>query len=468
MCNIIPVKHNFSPLTFLNRHKEIDRLNKALTGSDPKLIVIYGRRRCGKSTLIRQVLKPGDVYFLAQQTDPVLQRARLADAISAIIPGFEKVSYPDWESLFVNLRNASRNMFTLCLDEFPWLVKSDPALPDVLQQICDEAGQRKFHIILCGSSQQMMQGLVLDSTAPLYGRAHEMMKITPLEAGWIQDALQCSPEQAVTEYAVWGGIPRYWELRKEEDSTETAIKNIILDRHGVLHEEPMRLFLDDMRESVQAFSLLSLIGTGSCRLTEIAARLGKPASQLSRPLDNLIRLGYVRREIPYGEKEKNSKKSLYKIADPFMRFYFAFVVPDFSRLEMNLTEQVFDQIKGRLTGFVSEEWENLCRKSIPLQPVSGISFNLARRYWGHGINGQPVEVDIVAESSDKQTLLIGECKWSDQINVRETMNELNKKIALLPFAQNKTIIPALFLKKKSDLPGITLFTPEEIITRLKI
>lgn len=151
-----------------------------------------------------------------------------------------------------------------------------------------------------------------------------------------------------------------------------------------------------------------------------------------------------------------------------MRFYFAFVVPNISRLEMNLTEQVFDQIKSRLAGFVSEEWENLCRKSIPIQPISGISFDLARRYWGHGKNGQPVEVDIIAESSDQKTLLIGECKWSDQINAWEILNELNKKIALLPFAQNKTIIPALFLKKKSHLPGITLFTPEEIITRLKI
>ena len=454
-------------MPFFNRHKEIERLKKALDRREPELIVIYGRRRCGKSTLIREVLRPGDVYFLAQQTDSSLQRARLADAISAIIPGFEKAVYPDWESLFINLRNAAKSSFTLCLDEFPWLVKSDPALPGVLQKMCDEAKNRSFHIILCGSSQQMMQGLVLDSSAPLYGRAHEMMKLTPLEAGWIQDALSCTPEQAITEYSIWGGIPRYWELRMQENSTEAAIRNIILDRYGVLHEEPMRLFLDDMRESVQAFSLLSLIGASCNRLSEIAARLGKPASQLSRPLDNLIRLGYVRREIPFGENEKNSKKSLYKISDPFMRFYFTFVVPNMSRLEMNLTEQVFDQVNSRLAAFVSEEWENLCRRSIPLKPVADISFDLARRWWGYGTNGQPLEIDVVAASAGKETLLAGECKWSDQINAHETLTKLKEKIALLPFARNKTIIPVLFLKKKIHLPEATIITPDDILNTLK-
>jgi hypothetical protein len=230
-------------LPFFNRHKEIERLKKALDRREPELIVIYGRRRCGKSTLIREVLRPGDVYFLAQQTDSSLQRARLADAISAIIPGFEKAVYPDWESLFINLRNAAKSSFTLCLDEFPWLVKSDPARPGVLQKMCDEAENRSFHFSV-RFFQQMMQGLVLDSSAHLYGRAHEY-EINPSRSR-LDKGCPCHDPESHNEYSIWEEYPATgnYECRK---STEEAIRNIISTATGV-HEEPMRLFLDERRE----------------------------------------------------------------------------------------------------------------------------------------------------------------------------------------------------------------------------
>jgi len=279
-------------MNFFDREKEKQRLVKALSRKKAKLIIIYGRRRCGKSALIKNILKPADIYFMAQQSDEAVQRMQLANTIGEKIKGFGSVVYPDWESLFTNFNNVIKEPVTLCIDEFPYLIKGSRDLPGTIQKIIDNVLERKYHLVLCGSSQQMMQGLVLDSTSPLFGRADEIMKITPLEAGWLTDALKCKPDQAVTEYSVWGGVPRYWELRAEEDSFKEAIINIILDRYGVLHEEPARLFLDDMRESVQAFSILSVVGNGSNRLSEIAARLNKPATQLSRPLDNLIQLGY--------------------------------------------------------------------------------------------------------------------------------------------------------------------------------
>jgi AAA+ ATPase superfamily predicted ATPase len=228
----------------------------------------------------------------------------------------------------------------LCIDEFPYLVKGSVSLPSIIQKIIDTTSDRKYHLILCGSSQQMMQGLILDSSSPLNGRADEIMKIGPLEAGWISEEFDCKSDQSIVEYSVWGGVPRYWELRTEEKSFKTVVKNIILDRYGVLHEEPVRLFLDDMRESVQAFSILSVVGNGSNRLSEIAGKLNKPATQLSRPVDNLIQLGYLKRDVPFGESETNSKRGIYRIADPFMNFYFNFLVPNLTRLELGLTDQV--------------------------------------------------------------------------------------------------------------------------------
>jgi hypothetical protein len=456
-------------MNFYNREKEKQRLNKALQNDKAKLIVIYGRRRCGKSTLIKNVIGSNDVYFMAQQADESIQLAQLASAIGEKIEGFDSVVYPNWESLFINLNNVIKQTITICIDEFPYLVKNSNGLPSVIQKIIDNNTARKYHLILCGSSQQMMRGLILDSTAPLYGRANEILKLTPLEAGWIDEALECSAEQAVLEYSVWGGVPRYWELRKEDESFEAALKNIILDRYGVLHEEPSRLFLDDMREYVQAYSILTLVGNGCNRLSEIASRINKPANQLSRPIENLIQLGYLKREVPFGEHLKNSKKGLYRIADPFMNFYFTFVAPNLSRLELNLTDQVYGILATKISLFVSGEWENLCRRSIPMLPVKGINFDIAYRWWGANCENKPMEIDVIAESLDKRFLLVGECKWSLIGDVSKLVDELIQKARLLPFAKDKIIIPVVFVKETTQ-KGVNdgVFLPFDVMGRLKV
>jgi uncharacterized protein len=455
-------------MEFLNREKEKQRLLKALESIKAKLVILYGRRRCGKSTLIKNSLKSNDIYYMAQHSDEAIQRMQLANTIGEKIKGFDTVVYPDWESLLINLNNVIKEPLTLCIDEFPYLVKGSASLPSTIQKIVDNTIKRKYHLILCGSSQQMMQGLILDSSSPLYGRADEIMKITPLEAGWISIAIGCKPEESVTEYSVWGGVPRYWELRSEEKSFKAAVNNIVLDRYGVLHEEPARLFFDDMRESVQAFSILSIVGNGSNRLSEIAGKLNKPATQLSRPIDNLIQLGYLKREVPFGEPEKNSKKGIYRISDPFMNFYFTFLVPGLSRLELGLTDQVYNVFESRLSNYVSFEWENLCRRSVPLKQIDGINFDVAYRWWGTNKNNEQMELDVVAESIDKKYLLIGECKWSKITNTTSLLQKLEQKISLFPLANGKKVIIKLFLKETSGRDVASyIFLPSDVLDRLK-
>jgi AAA+ ATPase superfamily predicted ATPase len=454
-------------MDFFNREKEKQRLSKALESKKTKLIILYGRRRCGKSTLIKNILRPNDIYYMAQQSDEAVQRAQLANTIGEKIKGFDSVVYPDWESLLVNLNNVINEPLALCIDELPYLVKGSTSLPSIIQKIVDNTTNRKYHLILCGSSQQMMQGLILDSSSPLYGRADEIMKITPLEAGWIGKAIGCKPEQSVAEYSVWGGVPRYWELRTEEKSLKNAIKNIILDRYGVLHEEPIRLFFDDMRESVQAFSILSIVGNGSNRLSEIAGKLNKPATQLSRPIDNLIQLGYLKREVPFGESEKNSKKGIYRISDPFMNFYFTFLVPNLSRLELGLSDPVYNIFESRQSNYVSFEWENLCRRSVPMKPIYGIDFDIAYRWWGSNLKNEPMELDVVAESTDKKYLLVGECKWSEISDPIALIKNLEQKASLFPLAKGKKVIAVLYLKDTSKKEAFTnVFSPSDVLDRL--
>jgi AAA+ ATPase superfamily predicted ATPase len=228
-------------MEFVDRKNEFARLQASLEREKPQFIVVYGRRRIGKSTLIKKVMdfSRGDIYFLADRTSEPSQRQLFSAAVDMSIEGFSMANYPTWESLFVSLNRSIDHRITVCLDEFPYLVKSCPALPSILQKLLDDK-KLKFDLIICGSSQQMMQGFVLDSKEPLYGRADEIMKMSPLAPSFAGQALRCDAEQAVREYAIWGGVPRYWELRENYDSLYDAIENLMLTSEGTLHEEPSK------------------------------------------------------------------------------------------------------------------------------------------------------------------------------------------------------------------------------------
>ena len=192
-------------MKFVDRTDETQRLKEALSRDESSLIVVYGRRRLGKSTLIQRVLTGNDVYFLADRSESRHQRALLAKVTAQILPDFDKVVYPDWESLFREANHRAERRFTLCLDEFPYLVEQSPELPSVLQKLIDEKNLM-YNLVLCGSSQTMMYGLFLDSTAPLYGRADELMRLAPIRLPYIRDALDLSVEDSIEEYAIMSSL----------------------------------------------------------------------------------------------------------------------------------------------------------------------------------------------------------------------------------------------------------------------
>lgn len=432
-------------MKFVDRIEENKRLKQVLNAVNPTFTVIYGRRRLGKSTLITRTLGANDVYYLADQTDSRLQREVLAKMIAPIIPGFDKVIYPDWNVFFDMLNDRTTNKFTLCIDEFPYLVGSSSELPSILQNKIDSK-RLKFNLIVCGSSQQLMYGLFLDATAPLYGRADAILKITPIKVSYIQEALGVSAIEAVEEYAVWGGVPRYWELREGYANLREAIVSNLLSVNGTLYEEPIKLFKDDINDIVKTTTIMSYVGAGAHRLSEIAGRCGEISTNLSRPLAKLISLGYLTKEIPFGENEKNSKKSLYKISDSFMNFYFKFIIPNRSFIEIGRISPILEILDTHFSDSVGDYWEKLCRETVSGNKIDGITYGMARRWWGNVSREERIELDVVAESLDKKYLLVGECKWTSGENSDLLLAELKKKADKLPFAKNHIIITKLFLK----------------------
>lgn len=457
-------------MKFVDRIEETARLKEALSRDKSSLIAMYGRRRLGKSTLIKRVLSDTDVYFLADRSEGQHQRTLFAKVIAQVFPDFDKLTYPDWESMFRAINYRTDKRFTLCLDEFPYLVEQSLELPSVLQKLVDEK-QLKYNIVLCGSSQNMMYGLFLDSTAPLYGRADEIMKLAPIRLPYIQEALGLDAINAIEEYAVWGGVPRYWELRENQHSLNDALWHNVLSVNGTLYEEPIKLFQDDVKDIVKTSTIMSYIGSGANRLSEIAARCNEPATNLSRPLKKLIDLGFLEKDVPFGIDEKNAKKSLYKIADPFMAFYYQFVVPNRSFMELGRRLPIEQALNAHFSEYVSMQWEKQCRDSVTGNMVNGVVYGKAKRWWGAVVNEdkkpEQVEFDVMAESLDKKCLLVGECKWTTGENGKRLTAELLRKANLLPFAKNYTIVPVLFLKNapKDEVGDAVL--PKNVVELMK-
>jgi AAA+ ATPase superfamily predicted ATPase len=457
-------------LPFLDRHEEAARFSRLLDRAEGSLGVVYGRRRCGKSRLLREILPPDrSVYYVGDDREGSLQRASLATEIGRLLPGFDRVTYPDWDALLARWWQEARPGTVLALDEFPSLVAVGRELPSLLQKYLDRETDRGIHLLLSGSSQRMMQGLVLDRTAPLFGRASEILKISPLPAGWIEEALHLrSPERVVEAYAVWGGTPRYWELAGDHPDLPAAIRSLVLSPLGVLFEEPSRLLLDDMRDTTQAASILSLIGQGCHRISEIAARLGKPVTALSRPLQRLQDMDLITRELPFAEAPRGSKRTLYKISDPFLRFWFRFVEINRSRLGAGQTAAVEEEIGQRLGHHVGEVWEELARTSVPLLSLGGRTWGPAGRWWGPGLDRQPLEVDLVAHSADGGSVLIGEVKWAAPRDAERLLVQLEDKARRLPVAAGREVVLALWLKTPvARLSTDRVVTPRQVLDVLR-
>jgi len=423
-------------LPFMDRSNECRRLTRALGGAEGSFCCLYGRRRSGKSRLLREALPlPHSVYYVGDEREASLQRAAAASAISRLIPGFADVTYTEWEALLTRWWRDAPDGAVLALDEFPYLVAVSLELPSLLQKLLDLHASRPVHLIVCGSSQRMMQGLVLDASAPLYGRAREVIKVEPLGAHWAANTFGGAGfEEVARAYSIWGGVPRYWELARDHSSTWEAVEALVLDPMGVLHHEPRRLLLDDMRDTIQASSILALVGQGCSRLSEIAGRIGKPATSLTRPVHRLLELGLLRREVPFGANVRASKKTLYHIDDPFLAFWFRFVEPNRSRLGAGAVREVLEEARKAYPAHAGLMWEQLVRSALPRLTFNGRTWGAACRWWGSGVDRTAMELDVVAESTDRRTLLVGEAKLALTASELSRIEaQLQRKADNLPF-----------------------------------
>ncbi len=425
------------PMNFVDRAAELERLDGLVEGGRPGLVAMWGRRRIGKTRLLLEwCRKHGGVYSVADLSAEPVQRRYFAQALSSRFKGFAEVEYPDWRAILRALaREASRTGWRgpLVLDEFPYWVESSPSLPSVLQGFLDHEGREAgLMVVISGSSQHMMQGLTLHPSAALFGRALAAIPLGPMspkamgEALGIKEASSC-----VRAFSVWGGVPRYWELAEPfGDDLDAAVEGLVLDPMGPLHLEPDRLLVEERPPAMAVRPLLDVIGGGAHRVSEIAGRLGVPATSLGRGLARLVELGLVKREQPFGEPGRSGKRSLYRIADPFFRMWFRVVAPHRGMLASGHRHSrlaVWRKLRGALW---AETWEDLCRQAVPglgegKAPLGGAGgWVPACRFW----RGAGPEWDVVSRSLDGASILLGEVKWRDGPASREALLSISKQL----------------------------------------
>lgn len=448
-------------MEFLDRHDEMRRLDGALRRPGA-FAVIWGRRRVGKSRLLIEWTRRHEgLYTVADPSAPPVQRRYLAAAVAERFPGFADVEYPDWRSLLARLAHEAERtgwQGPFVLDELPHLIAADPGIAGVLQNWLDRP-ERRLCTVVSGSSLHMMHGAILDAGAPLYGRASEAFAVRPLRPGYLGEAFTAAddPRELVSLYALWGGMPRYWELAEPfGNDLEEAVDTLVLDPAGPLHGEPDRLLLEETPPATALRPILDVIGAGAHRISEIAGRLGRPASGLSRPLASLVEMELVRRETPFGSSPGSGKRSLYRIDDPFLRLWFRVVAPHRAALAEAPRETRLHYWRRHRPGLEAAAWEELCRLAVPMlhladTPLARFGpFEPARRYW----RGNDPEIDIAARTLDGKRLLAGEAKWTAAASGRPgPAPHPNPNADALPGAADMEVVHALFVPHAAAVTG---------------
>lgn len=419
---------------FIGREAELKFLEERYNSDKGELVVLYGRRRVGKTETLRQFCKGRPhLFFSCRECTDKLQLKNFSEKLlKENIPASAYISeFSDWEKAFRSITELpySDKRKLVVIDEFPYMCKGNRSIPSILQNLWDELlKDENVMIILCGSAMSFIEKELLAEKNPLYGRATGIYKMT--EMGFY-DAAKFFPDYSardkVIAYSILGGIPHYLQQFDNSRTLEENIKKSILTKGSALYSEVEFLLRQELRETPVYNSIIEAVALGNTKLNEISMKsLIDDTSKTSVYLKNLIELGIVEREFPVSAsvKEKaNTNKGLYRITDNFFRFWYAFVFTNISELEGGDVDGVYKySIEPQLHEFAATPFEAICREYVrELQKAGELPFRYAKmgRWWGkttvrrkeNQTELADTEIDLLAVSKQADKYLVGECKF---------------------------------------------------------
>ena len=421
---------------FLCREKELAVLNKRYNKQEFECIIIFGRRRVGKTALINEFCqgKP-TIFFSALNASEKENLVALSKAIHAYKTGQED-NYPLYQSFDAALeeitRLAGEQRLVFVIDEYPYLAKSYPSISSRLQHLIDQKWQHsQLYLILCGSSMSFMENQVLGYESPLYGRRTAQLKLSSLT---YKETAEFVPQLTATDkalvYGITGGIPHYINKLQVRDCVDTALTENLFDSASYLFEEPQNLLKQELREPGVYNSIITAIAGGASRINEIATKAGLENAVCAKYIKVLVDLGILFKETPLTEKV--GKKSIYLICDNFFRFWYRFVPTNYSAINAGRFATLYDQVvKPHLSTYMGLVFETMCKDYL-LRYATFLPIPLANigQWWGtDNVAKKEVQIDIVGTSANSDEYLIGSCKYK---NEKVGMDEL---ILLRQYAQ---------------------------------
>jgi AAA+ ATPase superfamily predicted ATPase len=427
---------------FLNRERELAFLNTQYNKNSSSLVIIYGRRRIGKTALIKNFIKNKPaLYFLAAEEMETQNISALKNLMLEFTgnPLLGKDFNFTWDDLFEVFKDFNKNeRKILVIDEFQYLGKINKSFPSIFQRIWDNLLENEnIMVILCGSLVTMMESQTLNYSSPLYGRRTGQIKMKQIKFTDYSDFFEDKSEEELIEfYAVTGGVPKYIEVFQSADNIFAAIEKNVLNRQGFLYEEPIFLLEREVGEISSYFSIIRAIARGNHKLSKIATVLGVSQTNLTRYLKTLVDLDLIERRVPVTESDPSkSKQGLYYIIDNYIEFWFGFIYPYRGYIEMDDTAFVMDKIKQNfIDNHVSFVFENVCLQKLwQLNKQNELPFKFTRigKWWDKN-----TEIDIVGLNEDTKEIILGECKYTiEKVDVN-LFYQLVQKAREVPWNKN--------------------------------
>lgn len=402
---------------FVDREEELATLEGEYRRKGSALVVLYGRRRVGKTTLLSQFMKNRNaLFFLATEESEALNRAAFKEKVADFTGNelLRQVDVKSWDTLFKALADFKcKEKKLIVIDEFQYLGKSNSAFPSIFQRIWEEQLKREnVMVVLCGSLVSMMRSQTLDYGSPLYGRRTAQIRLKQIPFSYYGEFFpKMCLRQQIERYAVTGGVPKYIELFGGEEDLCESIDRHVLNRSGFLYDEPHFLLQQEVNEIGSYFSVIRAIAAGNAKLSSIARMLEVKATNLTKYLKTLIDLDILEREVPVTEPNpERSKRGLYRIKDNYIRFWFAFVYPNMSFIESGNKQIAMKKIKANLIdNHIAYVYEDVCREYMwQLNAEGKWDFNFSKigGWWDSND-----EIDIAALDEEGGNLILGECKF---------------------------------------------------------
>lgn len=465
---------------FIGREKELKALDNLYSSDKFEFAVIYGRRRVGKTALINQFI--GDkksIYFMGVESNAKQNLENFSKSIIEYTSGIAAdTSFQSFQAALEYVFKLSESeRLILVIDEYPYVARSSKSLASTLQMLIDKyKDTSKMMLILCGSSMSYMEDNVLAYKAPLYGRRTAQMKILPFDFEESCRYLKnLSGEDKALIYGIVGGTPQYLIQMNDRLSVEDNIKNTYLNPISFLFEEPTNLLKQEVREPAIYTAIITAIATGASRMSEISTKVGEDTNVCTSYIKNLINLGIVQKENPYGEK--NSRKSIYSIEDNMFRFWYRFVLDNNSVIARGATDLVYKRIEPHLSDYMGKVFEEICKQYLWKLLLSGkcpVEFNSLGRWWGNDpVEKQQTEIDIMGEQ-DKTTALFAECKWTNEKVDLGILETLIKRSRLFTYTDlhyylfSKSGFTKGCIDKAKEMGNVKLVSYKDILSEFKV